>query len=208
MRQQFISGLNAILRNKKFDSFESKKQYLAITKNNIMDSKCVNEGSFEQNVDVFDSCFDSKKRRKIYIAAPLKIIVEKLAMYGFYHVLRFIPISNKYLMCFTDGQIITFFFKIMDGLLNYYRLVDNFRELKGLIAGLRRSCLLTLANKHKKSIQWAYQIYGFDVSIELFGQKYALPTGRYVDSLKSKFILGGVDYVFNLDVLLNNFKCR
>lgn len=203
LRQQFISGLNNILKIKNSEGF-------AITKNNIAKQKCVNlQSSVNQNITILSgNRFDLKKNRKICVVAPLKIIVEKLAMQGFYHVLRSIPISNKHLLCFNDGQIITFFFRIMEGLLNYYRPVDNFRELKGVILGLRQSCLLTLANKHKKSIQWAYQIYGLDVSIELFGQKYALPTERYIDSLKSKFILSEVDSVFNLDVFLHNFKIR
>jgi len=43
--------------------------------------------------------------------------------------------------------------------------VDNFEKVKGLVQLLRFSCVLTLANKHKKSKNWVYIVYGNKINV-------------------------------------------
>lgn len=43
--------------------------------------------------------------------------------------------------------------------------MDNFSKVKSLVQLLRKSCILTLANKHKKSVPWVYTVYGRDVGV-------------------------------------------
>ena len=94
----------------------------------------------------------------------------------------------------------------MYGMINYYRIADNFYSVKSLIEGLRKSCVLTLARKHKKRPKWVYGVYGYNISITL-PQGGALPTMESVGKLEPKFGLGqeaGLD----LDKILSKFQSR
>ena len=79
----------------------------------------------------------------------------------------------------------------MYGIINYYRVADNFYRVKSLIEGLRKSCVLTLARKHKKRPKWVYGVYGDNISITLTqGGEISLPTMESVGKPKPKFGLG------------------
>ena len=86
------------------------------------------------------------------ILAPTRDLINKLRSQGFYHLDRRKPIAKASLTPFNDTEIILYYSQIMSGLLNHYRPADNLLEVKGLLEGLRRSCALTLAMKHKKPI--------------------------------------------------------
>jgi hypothetical protein len=96
----------------------------------------------------------------------------------------------------------------MYGMINYYRVADNFSSVKGLIEGLRKSCVLTLARKHKKRPKWVYGVYGDNISITLpQGGEITLPTMESVGKLEPQFGLGqeaGLD----LDKILSKFQYR
>ena len=94
---------------------------------------------------------EHEKVRKIGILAPTRDLLTKLTERGLYHPTRKKPIAKTDLTSLNDAEMITCFAQIMTGLLNYYQPADNLGEVKGLLEGLRKSCSLTLAMKHKKS---------------------------------------------------------
>ena len=96
----------------------------------------------------------------------------------------------------------------MYGLLNYYRPADNLSRVKGLIEGLRRSCALTLAFKHKKSIFWSYNAYGEDISLKIDGRVYALPSPSLVSSMAKKFLVDNLDSGFDIEAIMKKFRFR
>jgi uncharacterized protein YutD len=111
----------------------------------------VDEETAIQAAEVLTEAYlDQTRTRYISICAPIGDLYEKLAIQGFYHPERKKPTGHKHLQMLNDGEIIICYAQIMYGLMNYYRPADNLSKLKGLIEGLRRSCALTLARKHKK----------------------------------------------------------
>nr|YP_010338938.1 putative reverse transcriptase protein [Erythrolobus coxiae]UNJ19010.1 putative reverse transcriptase protein [Erythrolobus coxiae] len=194
LRQEFIQGLEAIVSKKKFDYFGVRREKIlkerekALLKakskpkhgghNKTAWLELTEETAIRAANALTELYLDQEKGRKVNVQAPLKNLFEKLAANGFYHPLKNRPIANSKLIRLNDGEIINAVSSVMFGLLNYYRPVDNFSKLKGLIEGLRRSCILTLAYKHKKSVHWAYQNYGSDVEIDYLGQTFALPAAQ------------------------------
>lgn len=86
--------------------------------------------------------------------------------------------------------------------------MNNLIKIKGLIEGLRRSCCLTLAFKHKKPLVWVYTTYSEDVKVDLpTGVTLSLPSLGYIASLESKFSVSK-DCGFNLDDIIKKYKFR
>ena len=93
-------------------------------------------------------------------------------------------------------------------MLNYYRPADNLGEVKGLLEGLRRSCALTLAMKHKKSIDWVYNAYGEHIAVGTPDDKrVALPLIGKVAAVATKWP-DSVQAGFDLDALLQKYTSR
>lgn len=63
----------------------------------------------------------------------------------------------------TVTEIINHFNYAIRGLLNGFSGSDNFLKIKGLAQLLRKSCVLTLANKHHKSQNLVYTFYGSEI---------------------------------------------
>ena len=100
------------------------------------------------------------------IKAPLIKLFKELKLAGYIHKLKNKSISNSKLKCYTDVKIITIYNSIIINLLNKFRGVSNFSKIKGLAQIIRKSCILTLASKHKKSQSWVYAIYGEQITVK------------------------------------------
>jgi hypothetical protein len=74
-------------------------------------------------------------------------------------------IGNSYLTFYTDYEIVSHFNWVIRSLLNWFSGAGNFVKVKSLGYLLRSSCVLTLANKHKKSKSWVYTVYGSEVIV-------------------------------------------
>jgi Type II intron maturase len=74
-------------------------------------------------------------------------------------------------------------------MLNWYSGVNNFCKVKGLAQLLHKSCILTLANKHKKSIHWVYIVYGRNISVSTFTKEIQLKSRASILSHRNKFQL-------------------
>ena len=73
--------------------------------------------------------------------------------------------GNPHLIFYTDYEIVSHFNLVIQSLLNWFSGAGNFAKVKGLAHLLRSSCILTLANKHKKSKNWVYTVYGSEVTV-------------------------------------------
>jgi hypothetical protein len=69
------------------------------------------------------------------------------------------------LVSFTDSEIVLHFNSVILIILDWFSGANNFVKLKGLALLLRVSCVLTLANKHKKSLYWIYNFYGNEIVV-------------------------------------------
>ena len=87
--------------------------------------------------------------------------------------------SNRKLTSFDDKIIVNYFSSVIRGLINYYRPANQYSDLWPVVALLRKSCALSLADKHRlKTAAKAYKRYGPklkvkdhikpDSSVELF----------------------------------------
>jgi hypothetical protein len=67
---------------------------------------------------------------------------------------------------FADYNIINWYITITKGLLSYYGHTKNLNDLKRLVHwALRYSLFATLGFKHKKSIKWTINNFGFNPKI-------------------------------------------
>lgn len=67
--------------------------------------------------------------------------------------------------------------------------MDNFSKVKSLAQLLRKNCILTLANKHKKSVPWVQTVYGRDVGILRGKEKIYLISRVHILSHRNKLDL-------------------
>ena len=88
--------------------------------------------------------------RVISIRAPIKDIVNKLRINGYFHPKKSRYCSNVALGFLKDYEIVQCYSQIIFSLLSYYALVDNISSIRGLATQLKLGCIYTLAYKHKK----------------------------------------------------------
>jgi len=94
--------------------------------------------------------FSVKKISKIFLIFPLKDFYNKLRVLGYIHAKKNRSIGKISLINVTDYEIIKYFNKLICGYLNWFRCVDNIYDIKKIWYILIKSCLYTLARKHKK----------------------------------------------------------
>lgn len=115
--------------------------------------------------------------------------------------------GNSGLGFHTDAEIVLHFNMVIQGLLNWFSGTDNFSEVKGLAQLLRKSCVLTLANKHKKSMNWVYTVYGSEIVVNKGKKKkeVSLITRSTILNYPNKFNLksdgSAIDH-FDLDQMI------
>lgn len=90
--------------------------------------------------------------KKFSIDAPIDEVFYKLRLKGYVHPTKNKSKGNSNLKFYTDSEIVLHFNLVIRSLLNWFSGANNFPKVKGIAYVLRKSCVLTLANKHKKSI--------------------------------------------------------
>lgn len=146
----------------------------------------------------------------IRINAPVRDVTQSLIERNLVHPPRLKPCGNPKITYLSDPEIITYYNSVMYGLLNYYSPASNFLRIKGLVEGLRRSCHLTLAMKHKKLYAWSLRQYGPNVALELNGQTFSLPSAKTMADLKGEHfqITTGPLKRFNVATMEKKFRLR
>lgn len=107
---------------------------------------------------------------RISVNAPIGEIFARLRLSGYIHPIKDKSMGNSHLGFHTDSEIVSHYNSVIRGLLSWYSGTGNFAKVKGLAQLLRSSCVLTLANKHKKSKNWVYTAYGSEITV-LNGKK-------------------------------------
>lgn len=217
LRNEFLSGIEEVIESEKLTFFKERAESILAKRNKARPGTTSAWTEIDEPTaikaaaslgSVFLETTATDQPRKISIGAPLRTLSDRLASRGFYHPLKLKPCSNPKLLVLNDGEIISCYSSVMYGMINYYRVADNFSSVKGLIEGLRKSCVLTLARKHKKRPKWVYGVYGDNISITLpQGGEITLPTMESVGKLEPQFGLGqeaGLD----LDKILSKFQYR
>jgi len=220
LRNKFLEGLDEIqskgrlkfLEARRVDVLEQRRKHIANEVSKKTRSPAwieIYEETAIKAADVLTEAFlDQNRVRRISIEAPLLELIDQLIAKGFYHHKRRKPIANSSITNLNDGEIINCYSQVIFGLINYYRPADNLVKVKGIIEGLRRSCCLTLAHKHKKPLMWAYTTYSEDIKVDLpTGGSSALPSMSYIANLKPKFLISE-DCGFDLDIILKKYKFR
>lgn len=78
---------------------------------------------------------------------------------------------------------------LISGMLNWYSGVDNFHKVKNLVQLLRKSCILTLATKHKKSMSWIYTVYEKEVIVSTGKEQIRLKSRASILTHRNEFNL-------------------
>ena len=128
--------------------------------------------------------------RRISVNARIKECIDRLRLAGFVHPFKSKASGNAKLNFLRDDEIVKKFNSTIYGLLNWYSGAGNFIKVKGLAMLLRKSCALTLSNKHKKSVFWVYSTYGSEIQIPI-GPKQSvnLITRHEISNFKTGFKL-------------------
>jgi hypothetical protein len=127
--------------------------------------------------------------RKVSITAPIKEILVKLKLIGYIHLMKNKAIRNSLLNFYADSVIVIHVNSLILGILNWYSGASNFGRVKSLAQLLRKSCILTLAHKHKKPVNWVYTVYGRDVVVSRGKQKIQLKSRESILSHRNELDL-------------------
>lgn len=96
-----------------------------------------------------NSCSSAKSVTITEIVAPVNAIKKRLLRYGLITSEGY-PCTNSLLILQDDSQIIDWFSGVVHRWLTWYRVCDNFSEIKLLISNeVRKSCIRTLAAKYR-----------------------------------------------------------
>jgi retron-type reverse transcriptase len=221
LRDNFIKNLEELIQKKKSAYFDEraekvlaiKKQHLSGELGKKRTSPAWKEISEEMAIRasgiLTEEFLDQRRMRMVGINAPIASIIDNLTEKKFYHHKRKTPIANTSLSFLNDAEIITCYSQIMFGLLNYFRPADNFSKVKGIIESLRRSCCLTLAHKHKKSVFWAYNKYTENITLKTEGRIFCLPSAEMISSMSTKFSVDKSEFTPpDLDSIVRKFSFR
>jgi len=105
--------------------------------------------------------------RRVTINAPVGEIFAKLRLKGYIHPIKDRAVGNVHLNLYSDAEIVKHYNSVTYSLLQWFSGAGNLSKVKGLAQLLLKSCALTLANKHKKSLFWVYNVYGSDLKVNL-----------------------------------------
>jgi retron-type reverse transcriptase len=147
--------------------------------------------------------------RRISVNAPIGDVFARLRLSGYIHPIKNRSIGNSHLNFHTDSEIVSHFNSVIRGLMNWYSGAGNFAKVKGLAHLLRSSCVLTLANKHKKSKYWVYTVYGSEVTV-LNGKKETRLIRRtsirnHFNDFNLKTDSSSIDH-YDLDKMIGRFQ--
>jgi hypothetical protein len=148
---------------------------LKVSVKNFKIKKCANNGFvflgffFKYSaVNFFSSGTVFKKNSSCFeLYIPVRILLRSAIFLGYAKKKTGGIYSSfcKTLLVHNDTQIISHFGKILQSLVSYYLPADRFGDLQIILALYKKSCVLTLAKKHKiKSMVSVYNIYGLNFS--------------------------------------------
>lgn len=184
--QEIISKIN----NCKLNKQEKNKLFIEKSSQKFLNSKLSYKNSFNTNKSMICKKNDKKIYHRISLNAQIKVIVDRLRFAGFLHSKKNKASGNANLNFLSDCNIIKKYNFVIYGLLNWYSGAENFLQIKGLGLLLRKSCSLTLANKHKKSLNWVYNIFGHTIKVPVGpNNNISLITCHQISSFKKCFNL-------------------
>jgi len=132
--------------------------------------------SRDENLDTDDvtrqtTSFTSQAVNTVHLRVPVDRIVKRLVDKGFCKAdgMKGIARATSFskLCMLEDGKIVQRFNAIIRGIVNYYSCVNHRSDLWKILSLLRKSCALTLAQKHKfNSAARAYAQYGPQLKIK------------------------------------------
>ena len=218
LKDQFIKDIEKLESDAKESIIEKRKSTIAKVKEKHLLGSIAQPSPTWKNFPeemihkaaavLTEEFLNQEQVRRIGVNAPLKSILEKLVSKKFYHPKRNKPIGNPSLSCLSDVEIIQCYSNIMNGLLSYYRPADNLTSVKSVVAGLRRSCALSLAIKHKKNLKWSYNTYGLDIKIAVGDRTFSLPTIETLAKMNKEFLISENSVGLNIDDLLKRYNSR
>lgn len=111
----------------------------------------------------------------------------------FVHPITCKGVFNRYYILMPDSEILKRFLILTYCLMSKYRCVDNFLEVKRIVGFLRKSCVLTLAVKHRQNCNWVRKYYGLDPCVynEDGNVVIQFPSTCYIQNLDRKFFKFG-----------------
>lgn len=141
-------------------------------------------------------------QQKINIKFSLKKIWINFSNKGFLQKKKCQPITNKFL-CFNNNyDIIKNYSYVMNGLLFYYKPVNNIWKIKKLIEKLKQSCILTLKTKHNKNLKWVFKIFSKNIKQFILTNCFIkLPVFTEICNINRGFFL-----YKTLEIDINDFK--
>lgn len=93
------------------------------------------------------------------LSIPVGRIISKLRSLGFVHSVLNRPIGNVGLISLEDFKIIGIFNYLFRKFLFWYKRAFDYYKIVYILSFLKKSCLLTLSRKHRKSKSWSYTVY-------------------------------------------------
>lgn len=132
------------------------------------------------------------------LRVPVQLKLQRLVEKGFATKRKngtYRATSVRKFASFEDKLIVNRFSSVIRGLLNYYKPANQYSDMWPVVALLRKSCALTLADKHKlKTAAKVYKKFGPNLKITNPANSKDVTTLFYPDTLKStsNFNLGKV----------------
>lgn len=125
---------------------------------------------------------------KLEIFFPKKQIIQKFITKGILNS-KGMPKAVMQKTTLPDYKIIDWYTTVAEGLLSYYGCANNLNDLRRLVSwSLRYSLFATIGAKHKKSIRWAIDNFGFDPKVKYKNEIIAsFPAAGSINSCKKKY---------------------
>jgi retron-type reverse transcriptase len=192
LQSEYLKKLDDIISESSNEAVQKKRNY-AIEKFKIKmmsSTKAINPEDNEllEAVEGLTILSQAKSSpRRIVVNAPISKTFAKLRLKGYVHPTKDKAVGNVLLGFYPDSEIITHFNIAIQTLLNWFSGAGNLSKVKGLAQLLRKSCVLTLANKHKKNSNWVYNVYGSEVEVRYGSKKTSLITRSTILNFPNKF---------------------
>jgi len=210
IQTEFVTKTEEVT-NQEIDNICSKQRNKVAVKYNIpkeiKDRSKLDENLLELADSMSLELLKKEGHRKISVNACIKESIDRLRFAGFIHPFKSKASGNAKLNFLRDDEIVKKFNSTIYGLLNWYSGAGNFLKIKGIAMLLRKSCALTLSNKHKKSLSWVYNTYGSEIQI-LIGQEQSvnLITRHEISNFKTGFKLKSDQDLKTFWDQVNNFN--
>ena len=156
LQQEYLARVDAIIKKSLSFDIEKKRSQIADRYYQNTNLTAFSSGRPFLYVDSIKESLSSSASeffvRKVSIKAPIKDICVNLKLMGYIHPVKNRSVSNSSLSFYADSAIVAYINVLIFSILSWYSGVDNFNKVKSMVQLLRKSCVLTLANKHKKSM--------------------------------------------------------